>query len=312
MLFVHVHTINGIQSFRNTHRSSGIYLGYLILKNRGVGMSSDYRCLEQLDSNSKLSQGDVIAWTESQDFQSKVAVVVTADCDLDKGKHWGRITVVPLIPVKTYIEEVYLPKQLTLQDQFLFSIFSKEIHKLLNVEPPPTVDALEQLLSLQTLPAPINTSDRATKAHALLRQARDLNKTMTSVEALDNALILINPSTKSLSAQRIETFLQNPPGDCMLLPKFLELNDLSPGIHIAFLRALREVSEQKIATKTSEVMPGCAQRVGRLVPVLRYRLTQMLTQVFSDIGLPDEFETTIKNERTDFVQSLTKKTKEPA
>jgi hypothetical protein len=63
-------------------------------------MSSGYECLEQLESDNTLSQGDVIVWEENQDFQSKAAVIVTADCDLAKGKHWGRITVVPRVAGK--------------------------------------------------------------------------------------------------------------------------------------------------------------------------------------------------------------------
>lgn len=269
-------------------------------------MSSGYECLEQCRAESTLSQGDVIVWEESQDFQSKAAVVVTADCDLAKGKHWGRITVVPMVPVAHYMEEVYLPKQLALQGPDLYKMFAKEVHRELQAteEDPPSDDALESLLSLEALPASLNASDLP-KLHALLRHARGLTKSMTSAEALDNSLRLLNPNVKALSASRIRTFLDKPPGDCMVLP---HLPGLDPGLTVAFLRAMREVRDQDIATKTSEMAKNRAKRIGRLVPVLRYRLTQMLAQVFSDIGLPDEYEVKLKNERVKFVESITKST----
>ncbi len=273
-------------------------------------MNSDYECLEQLESDSTLSQGDVIVWEETQDFQSKAAVVVTADCDLAKGKHWGRITVVPLVPVGNYLEEVYLPKQLALLEKELAALFAEAVHQALEVKAdPPSDDALESLVSLDALPSTLDTSARAKQAHALLRHARGLTKSMTSAKALDDALRLRNPGVKALSASRIGTFLEKPPGDCMVLP---QLPGLAPGLHVAFLRAMREVRDRDIATKTSEVAPNRAKRIGRLVPVLRYRLTQMLAQVFSDIGLPDDYEATLKDERVKFVESITQPQKEQA
>lgn len=272
-------------------------------------MSSIYNCLEQLESDSSLSQGDVILWDQAQDFQSKAAVVVTADCDLAKGKHWGRITVVPLIPIKNYLEEIYLPKQLALQEGELAGLFAKEVQQALQVDVLPSEDALEPLVSLDDLPVPINTSDRARLVHALLRQTRGLTKSMSSAQALDEALRLRSPDVKALSASRIGTFLDKPPGDCMLLP---QLSGLDSGLHVAFLRAMREVRDRDIATKTSEVVPGRAKRIGRFVPVLRYRLTQMLAQVFSDIGLPDQYEIMLKEQRTNFVKLINLPQKEKA
>lgn len=273
-------------------------------------MSSGYECLERLESDSTLSQGDVIAWDKAQDFQSKAAVIVTADCDLAKGKHWGRITVVPLIPIEHYLEEVYLPKQLALLEEELSGMFARAIHQALKVEVDlPSNDALESLISLDTLPAPLNEFPSAKLSHALLRQSRGLNKSMASAKALDEALRLRSPGVKALSASRIGTFLDKPPGDCMVLP---QLPGLAPGLHVAFLRAMREVRDQDIATKTSEAAPDRANRIGRLAPVLRYRLTQMLAQVFSDIGLPDEYETTLKEQKVRFVELMTQSQKEQA
>jgi hypothetical protein len=189
-------------------------------------------------------------------------------------------------------------------------LFAKAVHQTLKVEgPPPSDDALESLVSLDALPVPWDTSDRAKLAHALLRHARGLTKSMTSAEALDEALRLRSPGVKALSAHRIGTFLEKPPDDCMVLP---QLPGLVPGLHVAFLRAMREVRDQDIATKTSEIAPNHAKRIGRLVPVLRYRLTQMLAQVFSDIGLPDEYEATVKEERVKFVESITQPQKNQA
>jgi hypothetical protein len=272
-------------------------------KLQGVFMSSDYACLEQLKSSSSLSQGDVIVWEKLQDFQSKAAVVVTADCDLAKGKHWGRITVVPIVPVAHYLEDIYLPKELSGLEPELVQLFAKEVHRALSTEEtsPPTEEALESLVSLETLPKILNVRNLL-ELHDLLRNARGLTKSMQSATALDKALTLLKPKMKNLSTEKIGNFLHKPPGDCMILP---QLPGLVPGLNIAFLRAMREVSDKDIATKNSEMEQDRAKRIGRLVPVLRYRLTQMLAQVFSDIGLPDEYEGILNEERSNFVKSIT-------
>lgn len=273
-------------------------------------MDSHYECLEQLASDRTLSQGDVIVWSGIQDFQAKAAVVVTADCDLAKGKHWGRITVVPLVPVAHYMEEVYLPKQLALLEDDLANLFAKAVHQALDAKgPPPSDDALESLVSLDVLPPALVINNNGLQAHLLLRHVRGLTKSMTYAQALDEALRLRTPEVKALSASKIKSFLDSPPGDCMVLPP---LPGLDPGLHIAFLRAMREVRDRDIATKTSEVAPNRAKRIGRLVPVLRYRLTQMLAQVFSDIGLPDDYEVKLKQERVKFVESITQPQMEQA
>lgn len=265
-------------------------------------MSAGYECLEQLESDSTLSQGDVIVWEEPQDFQSKAAVVVTADCDLARGKHWGRITVVPLVQIEHYLEDVYLPKQLALTEERLVVVFTKAVQQAVNGgTEPPSKDALESLVSLEVLPSPLDASNQAKHAHTLLRHARGLTKSMTYADALDQALCLCSPGVKALSHAKIGTFLNSPPGDCMVMP---QLPGLSPGLHVAFLRAMREVRDADIATKTSEVAPNRARRIGRLVPVLRYRLTQMLAQVFSDIGLPDSYEARLRDETAKFVESI--------
>lgn len=260
-------------------------------------------CLEFSSAEDRLSQGDVIAWSGERDYIEKAAIVVTADCDLSKGKHWGRVTVVPLIPASAYFEQFYLLKQLEILESELLQIFGTAVQKSMKPADgePPTMQVLEMLLGLDILPEQIAKSDDALNLHTIIRQARGLADVENLRHTLDQALTLRNPKTKSLSADKIKTFLDNPPGDCMILPAMLGLDQ---EIHVAFLRVLRELRDQDIALKTSQGNERKGQRIGRLVPVLRYRLTQMLAQVFSDIGLPDSYESGLKTEKNTFVYSL--------
>ncbi len=268
-------------------------------------------CLEPLGAEDRLSQGDVIVWNEGQDYLDKAAVVVTADCDLVKRKHWGRVTVVPLIAASAYFDHLYLPKQLESMESDLLSIFGKAVQKSMGAEnsQPPTQQVLETLIGLGLLPEPISRSDDAARLHSLIRQTRGLAAMKSAAQALDQALLIRNPKTKSLSAEKIRTFLDNPPGDCMILPA---MEGLGSGIHIAFLRVMRELRDEDIALKTSEQDGIKGKRIGRLIPVIRYRLTQMLAQVFSDIGLPSSYEDGLKAEKSTFIDTLSRSKEEAA
>lgn len=262
-------------------------------------------CLELLEADDELSQGDVIMWSEASDCMGKAAVVVTADCDLAKRKHWGRVTVVPLIPATDYFDKIYLPKQLESLEGELFKIFGRAIQKIMghagSSDGPPTELALDTLLGLDALPEPFSKSDDAVGLHFVIRQARGVVAIENAANTLDRALLLRNDKTKALSMSKVQTFLDNPPGDCMVLPP---MDGLEPVIHIAFLRALRGLPDENIALKTSQKDPNKGQRIGRLIPVVRYRLTQMLAQVFSDIGLPDSYEAGLGTEKTKFLATL--------
>lgn len=263
-------------------------------------------CIEPRAAEDGLSQGDVIRWGTQEDCMLKAGIVVTADCDLAKGKHWGKVTVVPLISATEYFDQFYLPKQLEKLEPDLLKLFTSVIgrtsSKSENTESP-SPEVVEQLLGMATLPEPFSTSSSATAAHSVIRKARGLVEIESSTQTLNQAAALKDKSNKNFSQTKIKDFLNNTPGDCMILP---EISGLQSGIHIAYLRIMREVTERDIALKTSETSNEKGQRIGCLIPVVRYRLTQMLAQVFSDIGLPDEYESGLKNERNKFFEELTK------
>jgi hypothetical protein len=73
-------------------------------------------------------------------------------------------------------------------------------------------------------------------------------------------------------------------GDLLVLPDTKEL-----GIKgcIAWVRHIWQVPISDVAIKTSEIPKCSGERIARLASPYRYRLTQLMAQVFSDIGLPD-------------------------
>ncbi|MDP3897797.1 MAG: hypothetical protein Q8Q62_14085 [Mesorhizobium sp.] len=73
-------------------------------------------------------------------------------------------------------------------------------------------------------------------------------------------------------------------GDLMILP---DASELGVSGRIAWVRHIWQVSVSDIALKTSDVSYRKGERIARLDSPYRYRLTQLMAQVFADIGLPD-------------------------
>src|SRR5262249_52739088 len=118
---------------------------------------------------------------------------------------------------------------------------------------------------------------------------------LTSHACLADAAHALNKSP-TFVAERISSTLTSPPGDILFVP-----TPTSVGFNYgaAWLRAIREVRLEDVAVKLSELRPGGAMRVARLGPIFRYKLTQQLGQVFSDIGLPKDYESDLKTYNAD-------------
>ncbi len=76
----------------------------------------------------------------------------------------------------------------------------------------------------------------------------------------------------------------NGKGDILVLP---QLTLLGVTADVAWVRQVWQVPLKDIVFRTSELKPGMGQRIARLDSPYRYRLTQLMAQVFSDIGLPN-------------------------
>lgn len=88
-------------------------------------------------------------------------------------------------------------------------------------------------------------------------------------------------------------------GDILHLP---DANKLGIDGNLAWVRHIWQIKLECIAIRTSEARDRPAERVARLESPYRYRLTQKLGQVFSDIGLPNLDRTSVKNAVTGALQ----------
>ncbi len=259
-------------------------------------------------SNEPIEQGDILFWKDSQRPFERAGIIVTADCDLAWRKHWGKISVVPIIPLEDCLEELLAPRILSTHQKKLEESFHKKVTSLLtkNEGNSPSSEALENLLRIEELPVYFNSDKDLKFLHSCLRQIQGVNKFCSHKELLRRVEAFFNQGTKEDKMEdqlrkKIQQRFTKLPGDLLLLPS-IEGLPFQPAI--VWLRIIREVDEKNIALRYSEEKKDVAVRIGRLQPVFKYRITQMLAHVFSDIGLPSTYEEKIKNEIKEFILKI--------
>lgn len=76
-------------------------------------MSIENEVVEFVASDEPIGQGDILYWQDSKENFEHAGIIVTADCDLTWRKHWGKISVVPIISLECCLEELLAPKMLS-------------------------------------------------------------------------------------------------------------------------------------------------------------------------------------------------------
>lgn len=248
--------------------------------------------IEQQPFDAPVQQGDFLHWKTHPDPLYRNSVVVTADCDLARGKHWGKVTVVPVLSVAEYAEMLVAPRILESLRDRLKSTLLQNLKRATKPQVEPgetTLDANAVLLDERFSETWRDAPDVA-RCCRVLRDVHGYQQYASAKECLKDALLALGYAEEEL-AVRVASQISSPPGDSLVIPT-------PPSIGftfgVAWLRALREVRDNEIVTKLSDWSPGRGMRVARLGPVFRHRMTQKLAQMFSDIGLPDDFEQELK------------------
>ncbi len=244
---------------------------------------------EKIKPDQKLQQGDLIIFPE-EDRLKKAGIVVTADCDLENKKHAGLVTLVPLVDIEVILEYYFLFDDCgTKREQIESYAFGQsEIDQDKNIN--------EKKVLLYKLLSEKKVTSGSPSETAMLFTLDLLDKiSIRQYKELMKAIKSQTKSSKGLSDQALKR------GDLLILPK-LEIG--TPVGDVAWVRHIWQYQLNKIVFRSSEAERDqpLAQRVGRLDSPYRYRLTQVMAQVFSDIGLPDfhkDMEKSIKERYDD-------------
>ncbi|WP_143674167.1 hypothetical protein [Streptomyces caniscabiei] len=288
--------------------------------------SAPFREYETGLSEQPLRQGDVLEFLQKEEFpvgwRDTIAIVVTANCDLSFGKHWGTVTYVPAIPFDVYVQQFIIPKILTTEctrtEKALHGLFAQEV----------ATDSVERALEMLHLGYPmeeisvllppdskehprfetaLQTFKLYWTAQVTLKQCTDSSEYWNHLEVLSAELDkLRKPRTSSKETLRKEmrSRLRSFPGDTLYLS---EPGPSHSGGYVVMLRLIRSIEDSSVALRPADEYhsPGehRARRIARLKTLYCHRVVQQMAQVFTDIGLPTDYEEARDSHLDDYVES---------
>ncbi|MFY2789188.1 hypothetical protein [Rhodococcus sp. MALMAid1271] len=251
-----------------------------------------------MTTSEPLGQGDVLeAADDGVQMWQRHLFIITADCDFAHRKHQGRVTCLPLLSANEYHSEMQLPG---IRER----LAEKPITEVINI--------IQRSKGLQTSPMRIrewvseadtveiieqlNLSGKdADDAKIAIDSIRLIYSDATDLNSAIGALIDAqttgpNPPKREKAIQRvmspIRSAYSNPPGDALFVSSFSR--DHFEG-YFAYLRHLEQVWQQDIATGPTR-SPIKYRRISKLQDRFAHSLIQRFAQVFTAIGLPDEYE----------------------
>ncbi|MBU2767553.1 hypothetical protein A4U49_02950 [Acidithiobacillus ferrivorans] len=203
----------------------------------------------------------------------EAGIVVTADCDLAQKKHANLVTLVPIVSVQTIMESYLLLEDCEKKREAI------EVWACKYFDVKHSGDPIQKKAILDARIKEANTDDdNVGLVAAKIATDRIVSITTQQYKELMKAIGSTTKKVEALSDQ-----IGNR-GDLLILP---DTKALSISGNIAWVRHIWQVSLADIALRTSDVATKQGEKVARLDSPFRYRLTQLMAQVFSDIGLPD-------------------------
>jgi hypothetical protein len=229
---------------------------------------------QRVSPDTQLRQGDLIAF-QSDDKLRQFGLVVTADCDLTQRKHARLVTLVPVVELCDVVE-CYLLPELCERQRLQIAGF---VGKAFGVS---VTEALPE--DLEDLRGRIERASADPRLAVACLAARVLMHDVERLSAGDYKKISHALGQKPGQLEKRLEQQVKAKGDLLVLPPLVSLKIAAD---IAWVRHVWQVPLKDIVFRTSQLGPNKGQRVARLDSPFRYRLTQLMAQVFADIGLPD-------------------------
>lgn len=257
-----------------------------------------------VDGSQSFQQGDIVKFRKMEAPWQKWGIIVTADCDIDKNKHRGILSYVPIIELHDYWKLFTLPKQLLKAESAFLEQLLIRVRSIYQRDGKPAdlgIDSIHAMIMgasdsdiLRLLKIPPDDIGKWTDIFLIYRRLKRRDDEDSIYEVIKliadtKTAMSGDASNRTLVMKDIERTVESLPGDAFFISRLPD--EVAQG-YVAYLRLVRELDSNRIAVIAKDLSRDdvIAQRVGRIISPFLYRLTQQLAQVFSDIGLPSEYE----------------------
>ena len=240
--------------------------------------SETWEIYERTAPKDNLNQGDLIRFADGEG-SSTWGIVVTADCDLENRKHSRLVTLVPLLSTQQLICRCLAFDFV----DYKIETMSQKCRSSFEIEVQPDDPTFKSQLKAGLLEGKVTHESDLMLAKLVCGEAVEV-----SVPAFKTVVEHAGLGW-TVCVKRLEEQIRSR-GDMLVLeqPPYSE-----GGEFVAWLRGIWQEQISNIAVAMSQYEERRGVRVAQLRSPYRYRLTQMLGQVFADIGLPDRPRTVI-------------------
>jgi hypothetical protein len=259
------------------------------------------RLINLVAKSAGLRQGDVLSviGKEPAPYGAQLCVVITADCDLAQGKHYGQVLLCPIISAASYYEAIWCAKRLENFREKVLGRLRKEFDGLSDrkiLMSPLSERAFEMVSSSEVALRQALTELQLSpgKVEELARQVASLEK---CGEASSNLLALVTggahsqkkdvPSIREKIFSEFKMDLAKDSIDIVVVHDDLSGNDV---VHVVLLRAPFSVPTQRISFDSIGAEGVRCCRVGRFAPEIKFLISQKFGTLFSRVGMKNEIE----------------------
>lgn len=257
------------------------------------------------DASVAVRQGDVLICRDPKSGRvDEMCLVITADCDISKGKFGRQLACLRIIRLDEYIGTTWaarkLNKALTDETDKVRGQVAKWHTRLLGVDSTLTAEAVtawvrrEDPVSMRkTLQIPDSDSQKFIAAVTSFRNA--LNSIESSEPRSGLAqLVAFRAASRAQEVQNChrealqQAQRESLPEDVFLLPS---LPQLGANAAVVLLRELIGIAHEAVCYRATDAQSSeVFLRVGRLHATFKYAISQAFGALYSRIGLPTDYE----------------------
>lgn len=267
------------------------------------------------DSSVEVRQGDLLVTRSLKTGQvEELCLVITADCDISKGKFGRQLACLRVLPIDRYVRTIWATKKLErLQKNELTKLrgqVAKWHTQSLGTESSITVDAAaewvkreEPRVICEALQVPEKECKKFVAALTAFRSAIAALETNAAHDRLTQFVAYRGAVLGRDMEQNRQEVLQDAQKESEALPEdaFLltSLPQVSDDGAVVLLREIVGVPYESVCYRmTDAVAETSLLRVGRLHPTFKYAVSQAFGALYSKIGLPSAYEERCKGVTT--------------
>jgi hypothetical protein len=248
---------------------------------------------DTVNQSESLRQGDVLEFIIKTSLWRKYGIVITADCDIVHGKNSDVFSYCPIISINDYLSSVFIRKQIRLEE--ILTRTKNLIDKANRNRSKKGVDIdiiypwiMDRGIENALTDIDINSN----KIKELISFIYNYRKECDSLSLyLKYKSITDKNFKKDEELKRIKSkfksFISSLPGDLFYINYIHGLKDFG---YVVNLRIIGNFVKEDVNIGNNNDDKTILKRIARMIPPFNYRLTQKLAQMFSDIGLPKEYE----------------------